>query len=221
MRRWRVGTFSMGILLIAVGIILLAGEIGGLDGAGLIVRWWPVILIILGLEILIFIAFSRDEQAKIKFDGLSIFLIIFIVLVSTCIYGAQSFIKSEFSRGVFGQFGFYKNETVLSKNFEVAAGPVKKIQVANSNGTIEVVQYDGEKIKIDASIFIRNNDEEQAKQAAENLIELSEGETLSINTKNQDILENPHNYQVTVNYAIKVPKSVILEVNSGPECPGD
>jgi hypothetical protein len=85
----------MGILLIATGLLLFTGEIQGFNGAVLIMRWWPVILIVLGLEILAYIVFSHEEQPKIKFDGLSIFLAILVILVSSGVYGASSFLRSD------------------------------------------------------------------------------------------------------------------------------
>jgi len=69
MRKWRVGTISMGILLVATGILLLLGEIKGISGAMLILRWWPVILIVLGVEILGFI-FSYYTYSASQFRNL-------------------------------------------------------------------------------------------------------------------------------------------------------
>ena len=94
MRRWRVGTISMGILLIATGIILMLSEIQGFNGARFILRWWPALLIILGIEILTYVVFSKEEQPKIKYDGLSIFLALFINLISTAVYGFNTFLES-------------------------------------------------------------------------------------------------------------------------------
>jgi len=94
MRRWRVGTISTGLLLIATGIILLVSEIQGFNGARVILRWWPVLLIVLGMEILAYVVFSREEQPKIKYDGLSIFLAIFIILLSTAVYGFNILLES-------------------------------------------------------------------------------------------------------------------------------
>ena len=68
MRKWRVGTVSMGLMLVATGILLLMSELQGYNGAMMILRWWPAILIILGVEVLAYIFLSRDDQPKVKFD---------------------------------------------------------------------------------------------------------------------------------------------------------
>ncbi|NLL52509.1 MAG: hypothetical protein GX248_07395 [Peptococcaceae bacterium] len=106
MRKWRVGTFSMGLILIAAGILLLAAELWGLNGAYLIVRWWPVILIVLGIEILAYVILSKEEQPKIKYDGLSIFLVIVVILISCGVYGFHSVIKSELATSIFANWIF-------------------------------------------------------------------------------------------------------------------
>jgi hypothetical protein len=94
MRKWRVGTLSMGILLIIVGILLLYGELNGISTINLIFTWWPVILITLGIEVLAHVYFSIEESPKIKYDGFSIFIILLIVLVTLSAYGAKLAIEN-------------------------------------------------------------------------------------------------------------------------------
>ena len=75
MRQWRVGTLSMGIILVALGSIMLYSQIAGVQSLGLILKWWPIILVLLGVEILVYIFLSKQEQPKVKFDIFSIFII--------------------------------------------------------------------------------------------------------------------------------------------------
>lgn len=214
MRKWRVGTISMGLLLIATGLILVISEFQGFNGAGLILRWWPVILIVLGLEILVYILFSKEEQPKIKYDGLSIFLVILVILVSSAVYGVNLFLKGDFSQGILGEMGYFKNESILNQNYDIDAAKVRKIQINNNKGQIQVERYEGDKIKVDASIIIKNNNEEKAVNIAQNLVEVTEGETLTFQTRSAGILEDNRNYQVTVNYAVKVPKELEFDIDN-------
>ena len=75
MRTWRVGTFSMGASLLLLGIFLLLSQIVGLKLTHIMLSWWPAILIILGIEILVFLFFSRQEKPFLKYDILSIFFV--------------------------------------------------------------------------------------------------------------------------------------------------
>ena len=75
MRTWRVGTFSMGASLLFLGIFVLLSRIFGYKLVSIMVAWWPIILIVLGLEILIYLFISRQEKPFIKYDFLSIFFV--------------------------------------------------------------------------------------------------------------------------------------------------
>ncbi|MBU8880311.1 hypothetical protein BGM26_15270 [Bacillus sp. FJAT-29790] len=75
MRTWRVGTFSMGASLLLLGIFLLMSQIFGLKLTHVMMSWWPVILVVLGIEILVFLFLSRQEKPFLKYDFLSIFFV--------------------------------------------------------------------------------------------------------------------------------------------------
>ncbi|MFJ8421211.1 exosporium protein ExsE [Bacillus wiedmannii] len=75
MRTWRVGTFSMGLSIITLGCFLLFSVIKGTQVLDTLTAWWPVLLIILGAEILLYLLFSKKEQSFIKYDIFSIFFI--------------------------------------------------------------------------------------------------------------------------------------------------
>ena len=75
MRTWRVGTFSMGASLLFLGIFLLLSQIFGYKLISVMMSWWPIILIVLGIEILVFLFISRQEKPFLKYDFLSIFFV--------------------------------------------------------------------------------------------------------------------------------------------------
>lgn len=75
----RVGTISMGIALISFGIILFLSQINKFSALNLVLKIWPAILILIGLEILWYRYTIKDEGIVIKYDIFSIF-IIFIIL---------------------------------------------------------------------------------------------------------------------------------------------
>lgn len=75
MRTWRVGTISMGAALLFLGIFLLLSQILNWDSAYILASWWPVLLIILGGEILVYLLLSRQEKPYLKYDFLSIILV--------------------------------------------------------------------------------------------------------------------------------------------------
>lgn len=80
MRQWRVGTFSMGLLLIAAGAGLLWARFDPVNMSQQVLAWWPVIFIILGSEILLQSFWLREEEKRIKYDVFSIIMIFIIIM---------------------------------------------------------------------------------------------------------------------------------------------
>jgi thiol:disulfide interchange protein len=76
----------MGVLLIALGGFLLWAQINHKAALDLVIRWWPLILLLLGGEILWYAYAAKEEAPKIKYDFFSIFIIFFIVLTSLGLY---------------------------------------------------------------------------------------------------------------------------------------
>ncbi len=75
MRTWRVGTISMGATLLLLGIILLCSQLFDLNLNQILIAWWPIILVVLGIEILVYLLLSGKEKPFLKYDLLSIFLV--------------------------------------------------------------------------------------------------------------------------------------------------
>jgi hypothetical protein len=75
MRIWRVGTFSMGASLLFLGLILLFSQVLNLKLHKVLTSWWPIILVVLGVEILVYLVLSKQEKPFLKFDFLSIFFV--------------------------------------------------------------------------------------------------------------------------------------------------
>lgn len=75
MRIWRVGTFSMGASLLFLGIILLFSQVLELKLYQVLISWWPIILVVLGIEILVYLVLSKQEKPFLKYDILSIFFV--------------------------------------------------------------------------------------------------------------------------------------------------
>lgn len=80
MKNRRVGTFTLGLSLITFGIIFLIAIFNKNFNAMDALQFAPVFLIILGIEILIYAFVAKDE--KLRYDGVSIFLSVIIIISS-------------------------------------------------------------------------------------------------------------------------------------------
>ncbi|WP_078550221.1 hypothetical protein [Litchfieldia alkalitelluris] len=75
MRKWRVGTVSMGLSLVLLGVFLVISQFSGNEAFQPLLVWWPAILVVLGIEILLYLFISKQENPIIKYDFLSILFV--------------------------------------------------------------------------------------------------------------------------------------------------
>lgn len=76
----KVGRLTFGITLIIVGIVILLQLILKFDVIKYVAMSWPVILIILGIEV---IYYSRKNDVNIKYDVAGIILTFFVLFVAS------------------------------------------------------------------------------------------------------------------------------------------
>ncbi|SFS75618.1 DUF4097 family beta strand repeat-containing protein [Marininema halotolerans] len=93
MRKWRVGSLSSGLLLILLGTLLLASTFGKLPFLDTLIKYWPIILILLGVEVLAY-QFLKKE-GKVQYDGVSILIIFVIAVVSIVLIPFHAFHLSD------------------------------------------------------------------------------------------------------------------------------
>ena len=86
MKHWRVGSLSMGLILVASGILMLVSLVVKVDVLNVLLTFWPIILICIGVEILLHLFIKKSDDTKLRYDGLSIFFIGFILVISIGFY---------------------------------------------------------------------------------------------------------------------------------------
>ncbi len=84
----KVGTVTLGITLIAVGIAYLAHLIFPMLSYMMIIRAWPLVFVLLGVEILLSNLRTREDVSFV-YDKTAIFLTMILVCFSMCM-GALS-----------------------------------------------------------------------------------------------------------------------------------
>ncbi len=86
MRQRRVGTLSMGFLLVSSGILLLYAQFKKVEAFELLVKWWPLVFFLLGAEVLLYAFLQKEEKGKISYDVFSIFMIMVIIFVGSGLF---------------------------------------------------------------------------------------------------------------------------------------
>lgn len=97
-RSRRVGTMTLGISLIGAGILFAAHLVipGALNYYD-IFRLWPVILILLGIEVLI--ANMKNKEEKIIYDGWAMFIMILTMCLAGTMAGCQILLEHGLAQG--------------------------------------------------------------------------------------------------------------------------
>ena len=162
MKQRRVGTISMAIVLIAVGIIMLISQVNNVSAIRLSIKFWPVVLFLLGGEILWYSYKYNDEDVKIKYDVFSVFIVLLIVCMNLGIYGLmETGMMSRLTSRVSSQTFSYK---LPYKEVEVGK-EIEKIVINSPNSTNLTLRSDGSnKIVSSGSINVTSDSEEKAKE---------------------------------------------------------
>ena len=83
----KVGTFTLGAFLVIAGVLFLINQFTDLIGYRLLLALWPGVLILLGLEILYYCFFNKDE--KLRYDGGAIFIIMMLSFFAAVMAGIE------------------------------------------------------------------------------------------------------------------------------------
>ena len=94
----RVGTLTMGVSLIAAGTLFLLHLFMPLTLPYLLIfRAWPVILILLGIEVMI--ANLKSKEDRIIYDGWAIFIMVLIMCLAGTMAGCQIILDHGIAQG--------------------------------------------------------------------------------------------------------------------------
>jgi len=212
MRTWRVGTFSMGASLLFLGIFLLLSKFFSFDLLYVMTSWWPVILVVLGIEILVFLFLSRKEKPYLKYDFLSIF---FVGVIGTAGIGFS----------ILSSIGILeKVDEVLSRQEQTLDLPdlaqpvdsdVKRVVVNTNNYSLSVERTSGEEVSIFGTYRALLRENEKLISKTQDYVSVREkGDTLYIHVKGlpNDSL-GPFDRYSTLSATLLVPKEVKLEID--------
>ncbi|GLX71351.1 hypothetical protein [Paenibacillus glycanilyticus] len=96
MKQWRVGSLSMGITLLLIGIAIGLSIWIGTESLELLLWVAPAVFILLGIEMLVHLKLSKEEKPILRYDWMSMFYV--------AVIGAGSLLMAGFtSTGLLGE----------------------------------------------------------------------------------------------------------------------
>lgn len=183
MRQWRVGSLSMGLLLVGSGAGLLYAQFNNIAVLDLIVKWWPLIFVLLGVEILLQTYLNSKDNLKIKYDVFSIFMVLVIILAGLGLYSA----------GETGLVARARTE-LNSRNYAIQQtaeipleNGINRVVVETGDTPVKVTTASSSSIIIDSALQIRAASPQKARAMIEGddvLWQHRSGNTLYLSLKN-------------------------------------
>ncbi len=157
MRQWKIGTITAGLLLISLGVLWLGNNIWQFPIHMLIANAWPVLLIVLGLEVLFHQFFKKEEP--IKFDGFSIFLVIVLGFASMIVYGVHS-------SGILPAISDAVNQNVFTEEIQMASdtNDINEIVIEIPNGEVTITGTESEEMNVDGAIDLSAKSSKDAEE---------------------------------------------------------
>lgn len=213
MRVWKVGSFTAAFSLICIGVCMILGLFTEIDSYKLLMVIWPVALILLGIEILLYLIFSAKDSSRMSFSGLSIVIVILIFFASLT-FATFNFCKTTFNENkseFLSKIDIYRNEETITKSFTFDMTNKNKINFTNANGSINYSETNNESAKVDVVIKVLYNGEKpNLDQISEDIIMIGEGVEPSL--KILSISKNDDNYKVQTTIKAYLPKRIYDEI---------
>lgn len=178
--KYRVGTLSTGLLFIALGIGLLLQHWIDISFVSLLFTWWPILLILLGIEIIMYLRLQKNEaEPRVGYDFFSIFIIVIFTLVSLFLYTVKE-------SGILN----YVHSSMFTNGYTISTTPeiidlteVQKVIVTGQARNIELQSHQADRqLRVYSEWqHVQGENQEEATRLVEELIQTKkDGNTLYI-----------------------------------------
>lgn len=209
MRTWRVGSFSMGGALIFLGIFIFLQRFFDWEPAFAFLSWWPFLLILLGIEILVYLFVGKEENKFVKYDIGSIIFTGFIGMIGLGLFTLQSFGLFDLAeRAVAAQV----REFNLPKYVEKDLHGIDRIVLDTGTNPIQIHTTTDDEVSLFGTYKIETVDSrEWIKDVADYALIEKSGDTLFIQLKKipQHLLFDHHG---KIQATLIIPNDIDLQV---------
>jgi len=192
-RRMRVGRFTAVLLLIATGVLLLGDALHGTEHLLLLLKWWPLMIVLWGLEYIILLLISRRSKEMGRRFQLDLRGVMFAVVLSASVFIVTEqkhylHLWNKVSLNLAAAGVDYSEQEGKSVGKDLLAVPVtlttQNIKVENINGDVVVQRGPVTDIGVQAEIWVDQITGPEAEVIArESSLEVSGDNTITIQTK--------------------------------------
>ncbi|UHA74736.1 DUF4097 family beta strand repeat-containing protein [Paenibacillus sp. 481] len=215
----KVGRITASILLIVVGGMLLADQLFASRSLALIAKWWPIGLVMWGLEWLWQSWYLKRSTHEWKLDWSGMVLAFAAALVVITVSQPQLF--RDWIKGIQFDFSMMK---VMSEGpglkFEQPAqtykltAQSKQITIANDNGKVFVRSADVDELQVDATVIVTGLKNDEAQQVAkQSRIEVKESKAGQLSVSTKSGMPVSGRQQARMDVTVIIPNHLDLHVN--------
>ncbi len=185
----KVGKYTAALILVIVGSLLLLDLTTNMDVTDELIKWWPAVIIMLGIEYLLLSSIYRGPDHKL---GFAVGSLILSLVLSIAVIGYTSFPNMSFFNSInIGNIAFSDKN---GKSYDKGTTEIPmlnkydKVYVHNPNGEIEIITGDIEDIEIATTLYVSRMKSDEADEIAEaSSVEYKDnGDTLEIEANGKE-----------------------------------
>lgn len=213
MRSWRVGSISMGVALIMLGIYLAASAWMGAQVWDAWLSWWPLILILLGAEILVYLFLNRSQTSSVRYD---LWSVLFVGLLGMA--GISMFLLT--TTGVMKELRHAIGSTVRTYDLPTVQLPlssdVNRIVVHTGRELLQVEGISSEEVRLAGTYRVRTSeDDPEVPLEAEQLYHAEKvDQTLHLFIKEVPRRDGPLSVHPVVRRVLMLPQDRQVEIRA-------
>jgi DUF4097 and DUF4098 domain-containing protein YvlB len=179
----KAGRYTAALLLITVGGAVIADKLTGMKLVPLLIEWWPVLFISLGLEYIFYNMKYKEQENQLKLDVTGVvFAVVISAVVIVATQSASVFKNFEFSMD--NPFASFGDARKFEKGITAIALPaaVDQLKLDNTTGNVTLQSGAVDQIQVELTVYVNLDDESEAAQIAQDskLEHQVSGNTLTI-----------------------------------------
>ncbi|WP_214628351.1 DUF4097 family beta strand repeat-containing protein [Paenibacillus agaridevorans] len=189
---FKLGRLTAAILILSVGGLLLWDQARGSSDIAFLGDWWPLLFLLLGIEVILYSTVLRAKSAKLKFDlsGAAAALVVTVTAYAVTQY-------ADFPVRWLDQFNVDLNGMVDygdEKGYRIDKNVMKvlvdedlsSITVKNVNGDVTLRADDVAGIEVYSTVWVDAGDENESKRIAEqSTVDVTPGNEIVLEAKGQ------------------------------------
>jgi DUF4097 and DUF4098 domain-containing protein YvlB len=189
---FKLGRLTAAVLILTVGALLLWDQTRGSNDIVWLRDWWPLLFLLLGIEVILYSTVLRAKAAKLKLDltGAAAALVVTVTAYAVTQYAdfpVRWLDQFNVDLGGMVDYGEEKGYRVDKNVMKVLIDEqLSSISIKNVNGDVLVRSGDVNEIEVYSTVWVDAADEAESKKIAENsTVEATPGREVVLETKGQ------------------------------------